>query len=155
MNAPAPLVTSSACFLLMGLSDAFLSFSCIVLVYLRPRYIRERERRLKTRKLSENRRQQQQRRESNAENAENSEVRSPHAASRCVRFTSRLFWWRIAASVQGHLSAVSQVVREGGLDDEEEDFDNETGFSLAGDLDNIAEESIAEERTDELASIKP
>jgi hypothetical protein len=53
------------------------------------------------------------------------------------------------------LSAVSQVVREGGLDDEEEDFDNETGFSLAGDLDNIAEESIAEERTDELASIKP
>jgi hypothetical protein len=52
----------------------------------------------------------------------------------------RLACWRIAESVQEHLSAVSQVVREGGLDDEEEDFDNETGFSVAGDLENIEEE---------------
>jgi hypothetical protein len=48
-----------------------------------------------------------------------------------VRFVSRITWGRIVASAQDHLSAVSQVVREGGLDDEEEDYDNETGFSLA------------------------
>jgi hypothetical protein len=43
---------------------------------------------------------------------------------------TRLRRSRIAASVQDQISAVSQVVREGGLDDEEEDFDNETGCSL-------------------------
>lgn len=40
---------------------------------------------------------------------------------------ARLRRSRIALSVQDQISAVSQVVREGGLDDEEEDFDNETG----------------------------
>jgi hypothetical protein len=102
------------------------------LVYLRPRYLRELDRRQKARNLQEQKRRQRQ------ENANGGHVESERANSGVssqssrswVRMATRIRRSRIAASVQDQLSAVSQVVREGGLDDEEEDFDNETGCSL-------------------------
>ena len=42
---------------------------------------------------------------------------------------------RVTAVVQEQLSTLSQVLREGGLDDEEEDFDNETGCSAGNEVD--------------------
>lgn len=67
---------------------------------------------------------------------------------------TRLRRSRIAASVQDQLSAVSQVVREGGLDDEEEDFDNDTGCSIvddgAGDdAEDVGQQELDDEEQDE------
>jgi hypothetical protein len=49
-------------------------------------------------------------------------------------------------SVQDQVSAVSHVVREGGLDDEELDFDNETGCSIVDEGTGDDAEAVREEK---------